>query len=92
MGSGLEKGRDWRTAMVHPCPYLHWAPHLHRDWAHPCHICTGTGRTPPHIGTRTAHPCMSAPGLGSPAIAVKKCMPQSVHLHTKRMLCAYFCC
>ena len=79
MGSGLEKGRDWRTAMVHPCPYLHWAPHLHRDWAHPS-----------HIGTRTAHPCMSAPGLGSPAIAVKKCMPQSVHLHT--MLCAYFCC
>ena len=19
-------------------------PHLHRDWAHPCHICVGTGR------------------------------------------------
>jgi hypothetical protein len=18
-------------------------PHLHRDWAHPCHICTGLG-------------------------------------------------
>ena len=29
-------------------------PHLH--WAHPCHICTGTGLTP----------ATSAPGLGSP--------------------------
>jgi hypothetical protein len=29
-------------------------PHLHRDWAHPCHICTGTGLTP----------ATSAPGLG----------------------------
>jgi hypothetical protein len=31
-------------------------PHLHRDWAHPRHICTGTGLT--HA--------TSAPGLGSP--------------------------
>ncbi len=31
-------------------------PHLHRDWARPCHICTGTGLTP----------ATSAPGLGSP--------------------------
>ncbi len=31
-------------------------PHLHRDCAHPAHICTGTGLTPP----------TSAPGLGSP--------------------------
>ena len=30
--------------------------HLHRDWARPSHICTGTGLTPP----------TSAPGLGSP--------------------------
>ncbi len=29
-------------------------PHLRRDWAHPCHICTGTGRAP----------ATSAPGLG----------------------------
>ena len=29
-------------------------PHLRRDWAHPCHICTGTGLTP----------ATSAPGLG----------------------------
>ncbi len=31
-------------------------PHLHQDWAHPAHICTGTGLTPP----------TSAPELGSP--------------------------
>jgi hypothetical protein len=30
-------------------------PHLHRDWAHPSHISTGTGLAPP----------TSAPGLGS---------------------------
>ena len=24
------------------------APYLHRDWAHPCHICTGTGN-PCHL-------------------------------------------
>jgi hypothetical protein len=29
-------------------------PHLRRDWAHPCHICAGTGLTP----------ATSAPGLG----------------------------
>ena len=29
-------------------------PHLHRDWAHRCHICTGTGLTA----------ATSAPGLG----------------------------
>ena len=32
------------------------AAHLHRDWAHTSHICTGTGLTPP----------TSAPGLGPP--------------------------
>ena len=31
-------------------------PHLRRDWAHPDHICAGTGLTP----------ATSAPGLGSP--------------------------
>jgi hypothetical protein len=33
-------------------------PRLHRDWAHRCHICTGTGFTP----------ASSAPGLGSPLL------------------------
>jgi hypothetical protein len=31
-------------------------PHLHRDWAHPCHLCARTGLTP----------ATSAPELGSP--------------------------
>ena len=34
------------------CPHC---PHLHRDWAHPCDICTGTGLTPATF----------APGLGA---------------------------
>jgi hypothetical protein len=34
-------------------------PHLRRAWAHPCHICSGTGLTPAHICTWThwTHPC-----------------------------------
>ena len=34
-------------------------PHMHRDWAHPCHICTGTGLAPDgpcHICTRMGLP------------------------------------
>jgi hypothetical protein len=38
-------------------------PHLPRDWAHPCHICPGTGLTPP----------TSAPGLG-PTGALRACV------------------
>ena len=37
-----------------PWPHLE---HLHRNWAHPCHICTGNGTGPT--------PATSAPGLGS---------------------------
>jgi hypothetical protein len=41
-------------------------PHLHRDWAHPCRICNGTGLAPVHICTGTGlTPATSAPGLGS---------------------------
>jgi hypothetical protein len=29
------------------------APHLHRDWARPRHICAGTGLAPAHICART---------------------------------------
>ena len=37
-------------------------PHLRRDWARPCHICAGTGRTPCHIirpfrSLPRLHPC-----------------------------------
>jgi hypothetical protein len=35
-------------------------PHLHRDWAHPCHICTGTGLTP---ATSTTGLCPPLPLL-----------------------------
>jgi hypothetical protein len=35
-------------------------PHLHRDWAHPCHICAGTGLTA----------ATSAPGLQEAAAAL----------------------
>jgi hypothetical protein len=55
-------------------------PHLHRDSAHPCLICTRTGLTPPisppgmgssrdwaHPGTGLAT-ATSAPGLGSPPV------------------------
>jgi hypothetical protein len=43
-------------------------PHLRRDWAHPSHICTGTGRSPPpHLRrdwTRTCrwHICVGSGG------------------------------
>ena len=32
-------------------------PYLHRDWARPCHICTGTGLTPPITARDWAHRC-----------------------------------
>ena len=42
-------------------------PHPHRDWAYPCHICAGTGRTPatsvPGLGVPLPH---LHPGLGVP--------------------------
>jgi hypothetical protein len=50
-------------------------PHLHPDWAHPCHICTRTGLTLPHLRRDLGSPlphlrrvlgsplCRSAPGL-----------------------------
>jgi hypothetical protein len=44
--SRLRKSRATRFA----------CPHLRRDWAHPCHICTRSGLTP----------ATSVPGVGSP--------------------------
>jgi hypothetical protein len=38
-------------------------PHLHQDWAHSSHICTGTGFALPHLKPGLGS---SAPGLGSP--------------------------
>jgi hypothetical protein len=40
-------------------------PHLHRDWAHPAHICAGTGLTPPFPPRRDwAHPSHICAGTG----------------------------
>ena len=35
-------------------------PHLHRDWAHPCHSCTGTGLTPA-TSAQCTHRSLSQP-------------------------------
>ena len=35
-----------------PLPHRQWTPHLHRDWAHPCHICAGTRLTAAARGGR----------------------------------------
>ena len=54
-------------------------PRLHRDWAHPCHICIGTGLTPatsasgrgsplPNLRQDGAHPSRTAPGPGRGAV------------------------
>ena len=43
-------------------------PHLRRDWAHPCRICTGTALTP----------ATSAPGLGSPLPHLHRLRPRQI--------------
>jgi hypothetical protein len=48
-------------------------PHLHRDWAHPCYLCTGTGLTLCHICTGTGlTPATSAPGLANATDGVER--------------------
>jgi hypothetical protein len=39
-------------------------PHLHPDWAHPAHICTGTGLALPHLHRDWAHRCHICTGTG----------------------------
>ena len=57
-------------------------PHLRRDWARPCHICTGTGLTPatsaPGLGTC---PPTSAPELGTPRPHLRWDSAKSATLH-----------
>ena len=48
-------------------------PHLHRDWARPCHICTGTGLAP----------ATSAPGLGSPLPHLHRDWAHRCHICTR---------
>jgi hypothetical protein len=56
--------KDWREFQAS-------LPHLHWDWARPCHICTGAGLAPatsaPGLGSPLPHlrPATSAPGLSS---------------------------
>ena len=64
------------------------------NWAHPCHICTGTGLTParsapglnsplPHLHRDWAHsPATSAPGLGSPLPALLRDWTCPCHICT----------
>ncbi len=59
-------------------------PHLHRDWAHPCHICTRIGLSPCHtcLGTGPA-PSTSAPGLcwRSAGGVLRTALLYSLHSH-----------
>ncbi len=53
--NGLRAVEEVRTVVT-------LCPRLRHDRAHPCHICTGTGLTPP----------TSAPGLGSPLLCLHR--------------------
>jgi hypothetical protein len=54
-------------------------PHLHRDWAHPCDICTGTGLAP--VAT-------SAPGPRSPLLPLlRRDWARSVRLRAQVLNC-----
>jgi hypothetical protein len=58
-------------------------PHLHRDSAHPYHICTKTGLTTATSAPRLGSPlATSAPGLGSPLPHLHQDWAQLLpHLH-----------
>ncbi len=66
-----------------PLLYGNLLPHLRRDWAHRCHICTGTG---PTLTT-------SAPGLGSPlttsapCLELRRCIFVGCEWHCKHFVC-----
>ena len=54
--------------LVRTVPHAEWdlsspLPHLHRDWARPCHVCIGTGLT---AATSAPGPGSPLPGPGSP--------------------------
>ena len=66
-GSGATQARPIRRGpTATPAPGLGAPlPHLHRDLAHPCHICTGTGLTlPPHLHRDWARRCHICVGTG----------------------------
>jgi hypothetical protein len=55
-GRTLRLGSRSKTSPPRRRPVIRCGHILHRDWAHPGHICTGAGLAP----------ATSAPGLGSP--------------------------
>jgi hypothetical protein len=62
-------GMGRRIRVVPSCLFAP-LPHWRRDWAHRCHICTGTGLTPRHICTGTGlTAATSAPRLGATVTA-----------------------
>ena len=65
-GTSHEVGASTRFAAAPATSALHW------DWAHPCHICAGTGLTPP----------TSAPGLVSPLPHLRRDWAHPAHICT----------
>jgi hypothetical protein len=63
-------------------------PHLRRDWAHPAHICAGTGLAPLTSALGLGHICAgtglalptSAPGLGSPRPHLRRDWARPAHV------------
>jgi hypothetical protein len=74
-------------------------PHLHRDWAHPYHICTRIGLTPttsapglgsplPHLHRDWAHPCHICTGTGlPPTTSARRPVGCCVAMRRERLRC-----
>ena len=71
-------------------------PHLHRDWAHPCHICIRTGLTPatsapglgpplPHLHRDWAHPTHICSGTGPPQLISHRIRFSDVAMNNRPM-------
>jgi hypothetical protein len=71
-------------------------PHLHRDWAHPCHICSGIGdacsASALHSALRHrdwAHPCHICTGTGlTPATSAQAQLKADAVCRRERQRCA----
>jgi hypothetical protein len=69
-----------KVCTVYEMSQVHTRSHLPRDWAHPCHIFPGTGRTSsPGTGPT---PATSSPGLGAPLPHLHRDAPHSCHIRT----------
>jgi hypothetical protein len=57
-------------------------PHVHRDWARPCHLSTGTGAPRPHLHRDWAHPAHICAGIGfTPPTSAHRLGSPRPHLH-----------